>query len=129
VGAVALALRDVLEDAFTELMLEDARAEARGGGLRSGRYRIDEDGVLTVRGIEYAPGVRITGRIRRFGDQGQRGRLRVQGRAAPNGLLTIRGNRVRGRLGGRRVRGLLRPRATPAGGPATASRLPGPAGR
>jgi pimeloyl-ACP methyl ester carboxylesterase len=129
VGAVALALRDVLEDAFTELMLENAQAEARGGGLRSGRYRIDEDGVLTVRGIEYAPGVRITGRIRRFGDQAQRGRLRVRGRAAPNGLLAIHGNRVRGRLGGRRVRGLLRPTATPAGGPARASRLPGPAGR
>jgi pimeloyl-ACP methyl ester carboxylesterase len=130
VGAVALALRDVAEDSLTEQILRQGDADvARGGGLRGGRYRIDARGTLVLRGVVYVSGVRVSGRIRRFGERRQRGRLRVRGRAAPDGVLSLRGGRVRGRLGGRRVRGRLRPVVMVAGRPATASRLPGPAPR
>ena len=53
------------------------------------------------------PGVRLTGRILRFGERRQRGRLRVGGPGVPAGVLSVRGARVQGPLGGRRVRARL----------------------
>ena len=49
----------------------------------------------------------MTGRIRRFGERAQSGRVRVSGPGVPGGVLTIEGDRVRGRLGGREVRAKL----------------------
>jgi hypothetical protein len=127
--ALALTLKDVSDDSLTNLILDFHDPDlARGGGLRNGRYRIDGDGRLTLRKLAYVPGVRVTGFIRRFGEGSQRGRLRIAGPATPDGHVRIFRNRVRGRLGGRRVRGRLRPpvaiaRAQAA---AVAARLPGP---
>jgi hypothetical protein len=60
-----------------------------------------------IRRLRFVPGVSVTGRIRRFGERAQRGRVRVTGRGVPGGVLTIEGDRVRGRLGGRGVRAKL----------------------
>jgi hypothetical protein len=126
--ALALTLRDVIEDSFTSLILDlDDPDLARGGGLRGGRYRIDADGVLRLRRVEYVPGLRVSGRIRHFGERRQRGRLHVGGRVTPDGVLRLRGDRVRGRLGGRRVRARLRPNPSVVDDlVARAARLPRP---
>jgi hypothetical protein len=74
--------------------------------------------------VAFVPGVRVSGRVRRFEDLRQSGRLRVRGRV--RGALRVVGRRVSGRLGGQRVAGSL---GAPAGGvPARvlAARLPGP---
>jgi pimeloyl-ACP methyl ester carboxylesterase len=129
VTALALTLRDVSEDSLTNLILDFTDPDlARGGGLRNGRYRIDGNGHLTLRKLAYVPGVRVSGFIRRFSEGSQRGRLRVAGPATPDGRLRVFRNRVAGRLGGRRVRGRLRPQvalATARARAAVAS-LPGP---
>jgi pimeloyl-ACP methyl ester carboxylesterase len=107
-AAVKLTLNDVIEDAITELILDPRDPDiARGGGLRAGRYRIDSANTLELDGVAFVPGVTLTGRIERFLTRRQRGRLRIGGRAAPHGLLTVRRQRVSGRLGGRRVSGSL----------------------
>jgi hypothetical protein len=107
-AAVRLTLRDVAEDAITELIFDPLDPDlARGGGLRTGRYRIDGDNTLELHGVSFVPGVTLTGRIEHFLTRRQRGRIRVGGRAAPHGLLAIRRQRVSGRLGGRRVNGAL----------------------
>ena len=106
--AVRLTLRDVLEDAVTELVFDPrSRDIARGGGLRGGTYRIGQNGGVALRGLRFIPRVRVTGRIRRFGERAQSGRVRVGGPGVPGGVLTIEADRVRGRLGGRRVRAKL----------------------
>jgi pimeloyl-ACP methyl ester carboxylesterase len=110
VNAVALTLRDVAEDALSELILDVGDPDlARGGGLRAGRYRIDGEGTLTLRGLAFVPGVRVSGRIARFTARRQRGRLHVSGPATPDGVLTLRRRRVTGRLGGVRVSARLGP--------------------
>jgi pimeloyl-ACP methyl ester carboxylesterase len=125
ITALALTLRDVRDDALTRLTLDLRRADlARGGGLRRGRYRLGGRSTLRLYGIVFVPGVRVSGRIRRFGGRRQRGRVRLGGAAAPRGLLTINGNRVRGRLGGRRVRARLRPPSGAAREAARAARFP-----
>jgi pimeloyl-ACP methyl ester carboxylesterase len=107
-AAVKLTLRDVAEDSITELIFDPGDPDiARGGGLRDGRYRIDGDNTLELRGVAFVPGVRITGRLRDFGQRRQRGMLRVSGRAGPGGRLRVRGERVSGRLGARRVTAAL----------------------
>jgi pimeloyl-ACP methyl ester carboxylesterase len=104
-GAVRLTLIDVAEDSVTELIFDlDDPDIARGGGLRAGHYRIDRDNTLTLNGVAFVPGVRVSGRLEHFGERRQRGRLRVGGGAAAQGVLRLRGGRVRGRLGGRPVR-------------------------
>ena len=123
-GALALTLKDVSDDSLTAVILDvDDPDLARGGGLRGGRYRLDGDGTVTLRRVEYVPGVRVSGRIARFGESRQHGRLHLTGRASPDGVVRIRGTRVRGRLGHRRVRGRLR---AGAAAPASAAALPAP---
>ena len=122
-GASPVTLRDVADDSLTAFII-DARnfALARGGGLRGGHYSVNADGKATLHAIEYVPGVRVSGQIARFGESKQHGLLHVGGRASPDGVLRVRGNRVHGRLGGRRVRARLRAaaaaRASGAGLPA-----------
>jgi len=107
-AAVRLTLVDVAEDSVTELIFDpDDPDHARGGGLRAGHYSIDRDNTLTLDGVAFVPGVTVSGRLERFGERRQRGRLRVSGGAAAHGLLRLRGGRVRGRLGGRAVRARL----------------------
>jgi pimeloyl-ACP methyl ester carboxylesterase len=107
-AAVKLTLRDVIEDSLTQLIFAPGDSDiARGGGLRGGHYRLDGDNTLELTRLAFVPGVTVTGRLERFGSRRQRGRLRVGGAAASRGWLLVRGQRVSGRLGGRRVTGAL----------------------
>lgn len=113
VAALAGTLIDVNDDSLASAIANEADPDlARGGGLRGGSYRLGADGTLLLKRVQYVPGVRISGRVRAFAEHGQHGRVRIAGRGVPDGVLSIRGSRVRGRLGGRRVRGRLRPAAT-----------------
>jgi len=121
--ALALTLRDVGEDTLTRFILDERDPDlARGGGLRGGRYRLDEDNRLHLADVTFVPGVRVSGLVRRFGAERQRGRLRVRG--AVDGLLSLRGRRVSGRLHGKRVRAVLSARTATSGLQAAAARLP-----
>jgi pimeloyl-ACP methyl ester carboxylesterase len=126
--AVALTLRDVAEDALSELILDVGDPDlARGGGLRAGRYRLDGEGTLTLHSLAFVPGMRLTGRLMRFTARRQEGRLRVSGPATPDGVLTLRRSRVTGRLGGVRVSARLAPAIAAAShARAAAAHLPGP---
>jgi hypothetical protein len=54
--------------------------------------------------VAYIPGVRVSGRLHRFGLGRQRGRLRIGGPAAPRGRLSLRRGELRGTLAGQKVR-------------------------
>lgn len=126
-AAVKLTLHDVVEDSITELIFDPRDPDiARGGGLRAGRYRIDSENMLELHGVEFVPGVSLTGRLEHFLTRRQSGRLRIGGRAAPHGLLRVRRQRVSGRLGGRRVSGELN---APSAVVALATRRPRPVAR
>lgn len=115
-GAVALTLADVADDALSILP---------GGGLRGGRYRITGRGKLRLSNVSYVPRVRVSGRIRRFGERSQRGLLRIVAPEGASGRLRIRGWGFSGRIGGRRVSGrLVRPLPGQAGRAAATQRLP-----
>ena len=108
-SAVWLTLDDVAEDSLTQFVVdEDDSAVARGGGLRGGAYRIGGRGTLVLRGVGFVPGVRLRGKVALFTARRQRGRIRVSGPATPDGVLTLRGSTLSGRLGGRRVRARFR---------------------
>jgi pimeloyl-ACP methyl ester carboxylesterase len=125
--ALALTLRDVADDSLTQFIVEQDDPDlARGGGLRAGRYRIDGDNTLHLFGLVFVPGVRVSGRLRHFGERGQEGRLRLGGPATPDGLLTIRRRRATGTLGGVRVSAVLTTRPSASSARAVAARLPGP---
>jgi pimeloyl-ACP methyl ester carboxylesterase len=110
IAAVAQTLADVNEDSLASVIANQLDPDlARGGGLRGGSYRLGVDGTLLLRRVQYVPGVRVSGRIRAFGERRQRGRLRIAGRGVPDGSLSIRGRTVRGRLGRKRVRARLSP--------------------
>jgi hypothetical protein len=106
---VEVTLLDVAYDVLgTLLTSNDLRL--RGGGLRAGRWSIDfeaRQARLLLHQVEVVPGVRITGAVRGFGRRWQRARLRLSGSAAPEGVLELAGPRVRGRLGGKPVRGSI----------------------
>jgi pimeloyl-ACP methyl ester carboxylesterase len=108
---IALTLHDLLDDALTALILDQNDPDlARGGGLRSGRYRIDGRDTLWLRRLAFVPGLRLSGRLKNFGLRNQRGRIRVHERGAiPGGVVTIRRGVVRGTLDGHRVRARLSP--------------------
>ena len=108
-AAMKLTLRDVAEDSLTALVFGAGETDiARGGGLRAGHYVIDSNNALALHGVAYVPGVTVTGRIRRFLERRESGRLRIGGRAGTRGVLRIHGFRFAGRLGGHRVNGDLR---------------------
>jgi hypothetical protein len=129
--ALALTLRDVGEDALSELILDPRDPDlARGGGLRAGSYRIDGRVTLWLRDLAFVPGVRVTGRLKDYGMRRQSGRIRVAAApGVPGGLLRIRGRDVTGTLGGRRVESSLSAASSIARSRATAARLSGPEGR
>jgi hypothetical protein len=112
------------DDALSHLIFDIRDPDlARGGGLRAGRYRIDGHNRLHLDEIVFVPGVRVSGFVRRFGSGRQEGRLRLSGGSAPPGVLTLRGRRVRGKLGGRRLWAVLSTRASASTIQASAARL------
>jgi pimeloyl-ACP methyl ester carboxylesterase len=125
-GAIGPTLHDVALDAIAGLNLDPgARDFAHGGGLRAGSYRLDARGDLWLRRLAFVPRVRLEGRIRNFvNTRRQVGRIRVEGgRGLPGGVITIRGRRMRGVLGGRHVAARLDPPFAAAGVHAAPARL------
>jgi hypothetical protein len=125
-AAIELTLRDVGDDALTAQIVDPEDPDlARGGGLRAGSYRVDLALALQLRRLAFVPGVRLTGRVESFFRSRRRhGRIRVLGgRGVPSGVVTIRGKRVRGTLGGRGVSARLDPTPQAARVHATAARL------
>ncbi len=119
--ALALTLDDVNDDSLASIIANESDPDlARGGGLRGGHYRLGVGGTLILKRVQYVPGVRISGRVRNFGERDQRGRLRVTGHG-PTARLVLRGTRISGRVGGKHVRGRLRRTSTAAS--AAAARL------
>jgi hypothetical protein len=124
-AAVGLTLRDVMEHLDADLAFDPrSTLVARGGGLRAGSYRLGMRFTLVLRRLAYVPGVRLSGRVRRVGERRQRGVIRLTGRGTPAGRLRLRGNRVRGTLGGRRVRARLVLTGEAGAAAAAAARLP-----
>jgi pimeloyl-ACP methyl ester carboxylesterase len=97
VGRTAAAIGVTVDDlAFS---LSPAFLAYSGGGLRGGSFAVRR-GAVVVRRFSAIRGMWITGAAR-----GGVLRLRIGGRAAAHGRVTMRsGGRVRGRLGGQRIR-------------------------
>jgi hypothetical protein len=105
-GTSGLAGRTLAAVARTlaDLLVQHARSNTRGGGLRGGRFGPAHDGSLTLSQLTLVEGVSATGRVRGKGHLVAR--LVVTGRAAARGTLTLRSDgRLSGSLGGRPVRG------------------------
>ncbi len=103
VFAVALTLVDALDQIFSAALITSPDQDVvHVGGLRDGYARAGLRS-LELHGVEFVPGVRVSGTLDMT--RGVRGVLRVTGRSAARGRLVFRPDgSVRGRLGGKRVR-------------------------
>jgi hypothetical protein len=108
VSAAALTVYDVLEQGADSL-LTNPLGLIEGGGLRGGRFHETRHSIR-MRNVVLVPGVRVSGDIT---DRGV-AILRVAGSKSVRGHLRIRGNRVAGAIGGRRVSGAIHSIAKPA---------------
>ena len=88
--------RQVLGD-----LLEAGRLPRRVGGLRGGHGSVSPSGRISLAKVVYAPGVEVSGSVPLDGGGTQV--LRVGGRKAARGNLTITPSSITGRLGGRRI--------------------------
>jgi pimeloyl-ACP methyl ester carboxylesterase len=90
---------------------EVLRPTVRAGGMRGGWLALDfKSDRLRFERISYVPGVSLSGSVSNLfkgSSRGLRGMLRVSGDKAARGRLTVRGDTVHGKLGGRPVRGRL----------------------
>jgi hypothetical protein len=105
INAVELTLFDVTVE-YLSSALSGQTLDLRGGGLRGGRWSLNLNArkpVLRLKGIEYMPGVRVSGEVRRVGSRREHAILRVYGPRTPDGLLVIGPKRITGRLGGKVV--------------------------
>lgn len=82
-------------------LLVAGRLPRRVGGLRGGRATVSAGGRLTLAHVVYVPGVRVSGTVPLNAGGAQV--LRIGGRKAARGNLTITPSSISGRLGGRRV--------------------------
>jgi pimeloyl-ACP methyl ester carboxylesterase len=99
-----VAALDVTLDDLTFALSPAVGSPLAGGGLRGGTFRLGRRSIV-LDGLQVVPGVRVSGRLPRHGSA----RLRVSGAHAARGTVTIASSgALRGRLGGRRVRGRLR---------------------
>ena len=103
VSAVGLTLIDALDHIFSAAVLASPDQDVlHVGGLRAGYARAGLR-TLELHGMEYVPGVRVSGTLRIAREP--HGVLRVTGGAASRGRLVLRRDgSVVGRLGGKRVR-------------------------
>ena len=113
-GAVAMTVRDVAVQTIANGLTSDVFSFPGVGGLRAGRVKFGNN-IVRLLGVVYVPGVRVSGLIR-FRKR-VTGFLRVSGPLAAGGALRIRKDgSLLGRLGGRRVRFLIRNDILPGGG-------------
>jgi pimeloyl-ACP methyl ester carboxylesterase len=82
-------------------LLEAGQLPRRVGGLRGGRATVSPGGRLSLRNVVYVPGVEVSGAVPL--NVGGTQVLRVGGRRAARGTLTITPSSITGRIGGRRV--------------------------
>jgi pimeloyl-ACP methyl ester carboxylesterase len=109
VTAMEMTLIDVTIE-FLSTVLAAESLDLHGGGLRGGRWSFnlnERDPVLRLDHVEYLPGVRVSGVLRRFGTRQERSVLRLSGPRTPDGVLHLTPTRIAGRLGGKRVRSRL----------------------
>jgi pimeloyl-ACP methyl ester carboxylesterase len=102
-------------------LLEAGRLPRRVGGLRSGRGSVSPGGRLSLSKVVYVPGVEVSGAVPL--DVGATQSLRVGGRKAAHGSLTITPSSITGVLGGRRVNLVARSANLRAFGDAALDRL------
>jgi hypothetical protein len=99
-----VAALDVTLDDLTFALSPALGSPLRGAGLRGGAFRLRRR-AIALKGLQVVPGVRVSGLLPQRGSA----RLRISGKHAARGRVRISGSGVvRGRLGGRRVRGRLR---------------------
>jgi pimeloyl-ACP methyl ester carboxylesterase len=97
VGRTVRAIAATLDD--LRLTLSPAFIASSGGGLRGGSWSVRRDGRLKLNDYQAVTGVTVSG----GGDR--RLRLRIAGTEAAAGTVTLRKHgRLRGRLGGRRIK-------------------------
>jgi hypothetical protein len=109
INAVELTLFDVTLEFLSTLVSFDEDV-IHGGGLRGGRWTLRlgrRSARLRLDGVEYMPGIRVSGTVRGLGTRKERSVVRLSGRGAPNGILRIGHEWIEGRLGGRHVRSRL----------------------
>jgi pimeloyl-ACP methyl ester carboxylesterase len=99
-----VAALDVTLDDLTFALSPALGSPLSGAGLRGGSFRLRQRSIL-LDGLQVVPGVRVSGTLPRRGSA----RLRIAGAHAARGRVRISPSGVvRGRLGGRSVRGRLR---------------------
>jgi pimeloyl-ACP methyl ester carboxylesterase len=99
-----VAALDVTLDDLTFALSPALGSPLSGTGLRGGSFRLRRRAIV-LGALQVVPGVRVSGRLPRHGSA----RLRISGAHAARGRLRISPSGVvRGRLGGREVRGRLR---------------------
>jgi pimeloyl-ACP methyl ester carboxylesterase len=101
-GRALFGTLDSVNDAIiTATQLEDSQLPQRGGGLRAGRFRVfDQGSAIRLTGYSFVPGLRLTGTVR-AGNNGNTGRLRVDGPKGASGVVQLTRTGATGRLGGR----------------------------
>jgi pimeloyl-ACP methyl ester carboxylesterase len=109
INAAELTLFDVTIEFLSTVFSADS-LDLHGGGLRGGRWSLnlnERNPVLRLYDVEYLPGVRVSGVLRRFGTRHERSVLRLSGPRTPDGVLRLSPKLITGRLGGKRVRSHL----------------------
>jgi hypothetical protein len=100
VSAAAQTAVDMRRQVIGDL-LEAGQLPRRVGGLRGGHATVSPGGRLSLSKVVYVPGVEVSGAVPL--DVGGTQVLRIGGRQAARGTLTITPSSITGRLGGRRV--------------------------
>ena len=99
-----VAALDVTLDDLTFALSPALGSPLSGAGLRGGSFRLRRRSI-ELDGLQVVPGVRVSGTLPRRGSA----RLRISGARAARGRVRVSPTGVvRGRLGGRKVRGRLR---------------------
>ncbi|MEA2323103.1 MAG: hypothetical protein QOD81_2953 [Solirubrobacteraceae bacterium] len=100
-GRTATAVAATLLDTSRQALRAALTGRRRAGALRGGTLTIG-DGV-TLRSVEVVRGVRLSGALRVEGTTVVGARVRVSGPQAAPGVVSLRGRRLTGTLGGRRI--------------------------
>jgi hypothetical protein len=109
INAAELTLFDVTVE-FLSTLISANDDTVRGGGLRGGRWALTlgkRSAFLRLDDVEYMPGIRLSGTIRRLGSRKERAVLRLSGPHTPHGVLRIGDKWIEGRLDGKHVRSRL----------------------
>ena len=107
-SAATLTVFDVLEQS-ADTLLTNPLGLIRGGGLRGGHF-FETRNSIRLDDVVYIPGVHVTGDI----SEGGAAQLKISGRKAAQGRISLRRGHVTGVLGGHTVNGRIRSLSEPA---------------